>query len=304
MSTQVSLFQGNDFAVPAYAQGGSDATNALGGGLTGEARNRIGLKGARFRLIQKGEEVAVRNEAHLDVVIVGSNPAVSRTYYAGEFDPKVKAPPTCYSSDGVGPAPDATEKQSSKCATCPQNVKGSKVVSGVKMRACGFSKRLVVALVGDPDNHLYQLDVKSKSLFGTGDATKHLFGLGEYSKFLASRGVKKIESVVTRLSFDTNESVPKLFFTPISFVGEADMAKYTTLATSDEVKKYIEVNATDVGDTGEAPPALPTFAPAAPAPAAAAPAAPAAPAPAPAKAAPAGATMDDLAALLGEEFAD
>jgi hypothetical protein len=239
-------------SVPSYlAAVEGSATSQLMGGLGGEGRNRIGLKGARFRLVQGGQEIAVKDESYLDVVILGANAAVSRTFYAGKYDPAKKAPPDCFSPDGVASGKGATSPQSAKCATCKQNEKGSKIYEdGTKGRACSFSKRLAVMLVGDADQNVYQLDAKALSVFGEGIPAKGLYTLAEYSKLLGARGVRA-EGVVTRISFDTNASVPKLFFTPQSFVGEAEFAGIAKLAKSKEVKDMLEVSAESVDLSGE-----------------------------------------------------
>lgn len=251
MSNLVALFGSNNaLSVPSYlADTDGSATKQLLGGL-GEGRNRISLKGARFRLIQAGQEVAIRSETYLDVHILGANPAISRTFYEGKFDPNVKAPPTCWSPDGVAPGKGVTKPQSAKCATCKQNEKGSKVYDdGKKGRACQFSKRLAVSLVGDNEN-VYQFDAKALSIFGDGVASKGLYTLAEYSKLLAARGVKA-EGVVTRITIDTDVSVPKVFFTPQSFVTEADFPAIAKLAKSQEVKSLLEVTSETVDLSNE-----------------------------------------------------
>jgi hypothetical protein len=247
----VALFNsGAAVAVPAYLRATADSvTSQIGGGM-GSGRNRIGLKGARFRLVQAGQEIAVKDEPYLDVVILGANVAINRTFYAGTYDPSVKTPPACFSVDGISPAKDSVEPQSSKCATCPQNEKGSKVFEGRKARACAFSKRLAVMLSGDPEREVYQLDVKALSLFGDGIDAKGLYTLSGYAKFLAARGVRA-EGLVTRLSFDTASSVPKMYFTPQSFIAEEEFAAVAKLAKSAEVKSMLEVNASTVDLSGE-----------------------------------------------------
>jgi len=252
-SNLVTLFGGsNALTIPDYLKDlTGSATQQLLGGLGGEGRNRIGLKGNRFRLIQSGQEIAVKDEPYLDVIILGANAAISRTFYMGKFDPAVKAAPDCFSPDGVAPAKTAAKPQSSKCATCPQNEKGSKIFdNGTKGRACSFSKRLAVTMLGDTDQAVYQLDAKALSIFGDGVPSKGLYTLSEYSKLLGARGVKA-EGVVTRVSFDTDSSVPKLFFTPQSFVSPEDYADISKLAKSAEVKTMLEVTADSVDLSGE-----------------------------------------------------
>jgi len=317
MSNLVALFNTNTaLAVPAWAAMTPDSATAQMGGGLGDGRNRIGLKGARFRLIQGGQEVAIKDEPYLDIVVLGANAAISRTYYAEKWEQGKKAAPACFSADGITPSTDAASPQSARCATCKQNEKGSVVFdSGKKGRACSFSKRCAVMVYGDPDQIVYQLDVKALSLFGDGVASKGLYTMAEYSKLLQARGVRA-ESLVTRISFDTDSSVPKLWFTPQAFVAEGELPGIIKLAKSSDVKAMLEVTLDTVDLSGEtdapmvaAPKAIPApvkqavvedaVAKPAKAPAAAKKAAPAAtPAPKPAAPSTALPMDDDLEAML------
>lgn len=244
MSSQnlVALFDTNTaLAVPKWAAMTADSATAQMGGGLGDGRNRIGLKGARFRLVQGGQEVAIKDEPYLDIVVLGANAAISRTFYLEKWEQGKKVAPACFSADGIAPDAKSSSVQSTRCATCKQNEKGSVVFdSGKKGRACSFSKRVAVMIYGDPDSVVYQLDVKALSLFGDGVASKGLYTLAEYSKLLQARGVRA-ESLVTRISFDTDSSVPKLFFTPQAFVAEGELAEILKLSKSAEVKTMLEV---------------------------------------------------------------
>jgi hypothetical protein len=105
-------------------------------------------------------------------------------------------------------------------------------------------------LVGDTEDVVYQLDVKALSLFGDGVPSKGLYTMAEYSKLLQARGVRA-ESLVTRISFDTDSSVPKLFFTPQAFVDQNSMPEILKLAKSPDVKKMLEVTLETVDLSGE-----------------------------------------------------
>ena len=254
MSSQnlVALFDTNQaLAVPKWAALTPDSATAQMGGGLGDGRNRIGLKGARFRLIQGGQEIAIKDEPYLDIVVLGATAAISRTFYVAKYDAAKKEAPTCFSADGVVPSKEAQAPQSSRCATCKQNEKGSKIHDdGSKGRACAFSKRCAVMLYGDQDQMVYQLDVKALSLFGDGVASKGLYTMAEYSKLLQARGVRA-ESLVTRISFDTDSSVPKLFFTPQAFVAEGELPEIIKLSKSAEVKAMLEVTLDTIDLSGE-----------------------------------------------------
>lgn len=290
----------------------------IGGG--GEAVPRISLKGARFR-IKDGDAETVLPNTHLDVVIVGANPRLSKTWYAKQWTPDSEpAAPDCFSLDGVRPNTDSTDPQNDLCATCPHNAWGSKVTPmGQKIKACADQKRLAVVAADDPSGPIYLLQVTPAALKG----------LNQYQKELSMRGIAP-EIVKTRISFDTDASFPKLLFGFGGFLDEPTMEAVDSLFGSAEVKAITgeEVAAAAPAPVAAPKPMLVKAAPVqeeveeeevapAPAPAAkkrgfaaAAPAAEAAPAPAPKPkaapkvAAPASNIADEIAALIGETNAD
>src|SRR5690606_38340831 len=142
-------------------------------------------------------------ENFLDVILVGVLPYISRMYYEGEYDQtgQTKAKPTCFSEAGDAPPVDLPTRQSDKCDTCKWNVKGSKVVGNIQMKACGFFQRLVVMLPDDPDHRVFKLDAKSQGIFGDSHANVNKFNIRDYGKLLGNRGIDAC-TVVTRLSFD------------------------------------------------------------------------------------------------------
>jgi hypothetical protein len=294
---------------------------SISGGLTSGADfPRISIKGARFRIIEGGAET-VLDSTTLDVVIVGANPRLSKTFYAKQWTPDSEpSSPDCYSLDGIRPHGESTDPQNDICAGCPQNAWGSKVTPmGQQIKACSDLKRLAVVAADDPSGPIYLLQVTPAALKG----------LNTYQKELSMRGIAA-EIVRTRVSFDTDASFPKLKFGFGGFLDEDTMAAVDDLFGSDKVKEI-------TGEaTGPEPVAAPTPRPApvkaAPAPAPApkaeapkrgfgaksapadeAPAAAVAPAPkpaakkaapAPAPAADAGSLADEIANLLGDMGVD
>jgi hypothetical protein len=315
--------------VPAHLAARVGVPSALGAALTGGMSSgnsfpRISIKGARFRIVE-GDTETVLDSTSLDVVVVGANPRLSKTWYAKQWDKDAEPTgPDCFSLDGIGPDPESTDPQNDLCASCPQNAWGSKVTpSGQQIKACADQKRLAVVSADDPTGPIYLLSVTPAALKG----------LNQYQKELAVRGIPP-EIVKTRVSFDTDASFPKLKFTFGGFL-DADVQQVVdTLFGTEQVKEI-------TGETPRQPVAVPKLAaPAMPKPAvrAAAPveepatapaptqtaapkrgfgtkaAAPAAPAPAP-KAAPkaaaapvaaqtAASLADEIAALVGEVSAD
>lgn len=280
--------------LPAHLQGlvSSAGQNMVVGGM---AFNRIGLKGSRFRLIMNGQEEMIIEDHFLDVIIVGASPGVSRLFYEGAWDPEVKTPPTCYSVDGTAPPMDLPTKQSLKCQTCVQNQIGSRIAEGGrKTRACGFFKRLAVVLPHDPTT-LFRLEAKGMTIFSEGKANVNKFSLAEYGKKLNTRGIDP-SWLITRLSFNTDESVPVVLFSPTRYLEPDETAAIQELINSEQVNQILEISMQTVDLSGETANPEPTNAPApaqaaaqAPPPVAAAPVAtpPPVAAPAPAAAAPA-----------------
>lgn len=255
----------------------SALAQSLTGGLSsGNSFPRISIKGARFRIVE-GDTETMLESTSLDVVIVGANPRLSKTWYAKQWDANAEPTgPDCFSLDGVSPDPEAEDPQNDLCASCPQNAWGSKITpSGQQVKACADQKRLAVVAADDPSGPIYLLLVTPAALKG----------LNQYQKELSVRGIPP-EIVKTRVSFDTDASFPKLKFTFGGFLDAETQQIVDGLFGSEQVKEI-------TGETPRTPVAVPQIAkapapaPVAPKPAvkAAAPVEEPAPAPAPAQAA-------------------
>jgi hypothetical protein len=253
--SNITLFEGKKFKLPAMPVGFEDnITKTIAGGSGGTNR-RISIKGKAFRQIVGGEEIYVSEDRTLDVILVNAAP-VSRQYYEGAYDPKATAvPPTCWSSNTQTPDPavPADQRQSDKCMTCPQNIKGS---GQNDSRACRFSQRVAVLLDGDIEKkEVYQLQLPATSVFGDGKDGK--MGLQAYGKFLAANGVHAI-SVVTRMKFDVASEQPKLSFNAVRPLDQEELEIALEMRDSSEAKEAITmtVGAFD-GERKAAAPAAP-----------------------------------------------
>jgi hypothetical protein len=284
------LIQGDGpLALPAHLQGlaGLGVGKSLMAAI-GDTRNRIGLKGNRFRQVINGQEVGVWDENYLDVIIVGVVPTLSRIWYEGKYKSGGdNAPPACYSVDNVTPAADVTNPPSTTCAQCPKNIKGSRIGDdGHEGKACSYFRRMAIMLPGD--DTLYYVDVKAMGLFGESNKSLNQFSMNDYAKFLETRGVDA-SLVITRLSFDTDSSVPKLLFKPYGYIDEYDAQRISAISETNAIQEYLTINMKTVDiskevsadDTAEDV-AEPEAATPAPAPVAARPAPQTAPRPAPA----------------------
>ena len=240
----------------------------LGGG---PAYPKISIKGSRFR-IKEGSTETVLNTLELEVVIVGANPRLSKTWYAAKWDPNAEpSAPNCYSLDGVSPAADAEDPQNDLCASCPKNAWGSEVTDkGQQLKACSDHKRLAVVAADDAAGPVHLLEVTPAALKG----------LNQYQRELTMRGIPA-EVVKTKVTFDTDASFPKLKFGFGGFLDADTQAVVDGLFGTPEV---LEVTGEATG-SAPAPAPAPKPQPVAPKPVAVVAPPPPAPAPAPTPAA-------------------
>lgn len=230
--SNVALFSGSN--VPAFAKKGelSDIAKSLAGGGGGGGK-RISIKGGVFRLLVGGKEVASIDERYLDVVIVNAAPKIGRTFYAKSYDGETPAAPDCWSADGETPSPDAANKQSDRCATCPQNVKGSGMGES---RACRFSQRLAVVLANNLEGDVMQLQLPATSIFGKEEGDKR--PLQAYARYVVANQASP-EMMVTRMQFDTKAEAPKLFFKPVRWLDESEYEVAVKQGQTDDAKRAI-----------------------------------------------------------------
>ena len=241
-------------------------SQSMSGGIgAGADFPRISIKGSRFRIVEGGVET-VLDSTSLDIVVVGANPRLSKTWYAKQWTPESEpASPDCYSLDGVSPDTSSTEPQNDLCASCPQNAWGSKVTpQGKQIKACSDQKRLAVVSADDPTGPVYLLSVTPAAITG----------FGAYTKELSVRGIPA-EIVRTRVSFDTDASFPKLKFSFSGYLDEVTQSEVDKLFNTDAVKEI-------TGELSIGVPAVPALPKAAPVQVAPKPAPVVAPTPAPA----------------------
>ena len=159
----------------------SALSQSIASGISsGQSFPRISIKGSRFRIIEDGTETVLDTTA-LDVVIVGANPKLSKTFYAKAWDKDAEpSAPDCYSLDGIKPHPESEKPQNDLCAQCPHNAWGSKIgPQGQQLKACTDQKRLAIVAADDPDGPIYLLQVTPAALKG----------LNAYHKELSMRGI-------------------------------------------------------------------------------------------------------------------
>lgn len=229
MSTALTLA---NIVVPAHIAARMNQQSTLAASISsglsqGESFPRVSIKGSRFRIVE-GKTETVLEQTKLNVVIVGANPRLSKTFYAKQWDPNDEATgPDCFSLDGIGPDTSVQNPENDLCASCPKNAWGSKIAaSGQQVKACSDQKRLAIVAAEDPDGPTYLLQVTPAALKG----------LNQYQKELSVRGIPP-EVVKTTLSFDTDASFPKLKFSFGGFLEAHEQSVVDALFGSEGVKE-------------------------------------------------------------------
>ncbi len=253
--SNIAMF--NPSNVPAFARNAelSATTLALAGGInTNAGMKRVSIKGGVFRLLSGGKEIASIEDRHLDVIVVKAAPKVSRIFYAGSYDKDAAAAaPDCTSADGDKPDAGVKNKQSSSCATCPQNIAGS---GNGQSRACRYQQRLAVVLANNPDGDVLQVTLPATSIFGKEDGDKR--PLQAYARYMAAQTPPvNLDAIVTRMKFDTKAESPKLIFAPVRWLTDDEYASAQEQAKSKDAEKAVaSTPAAADGVTAPAPLAL------------------------------------------------
>jgi hypothetical protein len=230
--SNLDIFKGNALVNSDLFKSLLDMNKKMAGG-TGAAGKRISIRGSKFRMIVDGEQVSVSKSDTMNMVILNAAD-IARTYYEGAFDPENPSAPTCWSLDTRAPAAEVPEenRQASRCADCPMNVKGS---GQGDSRACRFSQRLAVALEGDLET-VYQLQLPATSIFG--EAKGNEMGLQAYIKFLSAHNTPAI-AVMTEMRFDEDATAPKLYFRPVRGLEEDELRMALEARESEAATKAI-----------------------------------------------------------------
>ena len=232
--SDMTLFEGgNSLASSDLFKQLQDTDDNLSGGTGGGGARRISLRGGRFREMVGGEQVNVKSDGFLNVVILNAA-KLSRTYYSGAYDAENPSAPTCWSADTQAPASEvpADQRQASRCMDCPQNIKGS---GQGESRACRFNQRIAVFLEGNMDE-VYQLQLPATSIFG--DAKDGKMGMQAYAKYLKAHKTPSI-AVVTQITFDENSATPKLLFKAVRPLSEEELQQAVASKDSEDANKAI-----------------------------------------------------------------
>ena len=245
MNTAVSVIPSN-LQLPAHLQSPDIAASiaaanaAAAGGVRAGGFPTISIKSNHFHIKDGDETVTLMVPPSapgqpalpmmcLEVVIVDANPALSHTFFEGEYVEGTNVEPSCRSGNGITPDQDVAVKQSTVCATCPQYAWGSKVskLSGKPVRACGDSKQLAVVPANDLAYKMLGLQIKAGSLKNW----------GTYIQALSGRGYG-VSTLVTNITFDQSAN-GVLQFSFNRFLNEAEYIRVNERKAGDDVKLII-----------------------------------------------------------------
>lgn len=209
-------------ALPAFLQK-ADLSHASGltGGIQGGLPPLISVKGSKWRIVTDGSALFV-NQMHLDVVVIGFNPHVSKTYFAGEFDENNVGAPDCWSDNGTAPSSKVSTPVSPSCMTCPKAAFNS-ATNGRGGKACRDSKKLAVVLADTTncmDGNVGRPLEPFKTVYLLQLPTMSMKPWKEFVDKVHGHGVPVLFGIVIRLTFDPSEAYPKIQFAPSAQVTE------------------------------------------------------------------------------------
>jgi hypothetical protein len=218
----------------------------------------IGYKGKVWSVRHRGEEIQLMRDDgdgprnSIEVVILKAAPYISKIWYEKGYVEGSNAAPDCFSPNGIVPDPQSTKRQSNACASCPQNVWGSKITdAGKKGKACSDSKRLAVVPMDDIPNEAFGgpmlLRVPAASLQDIASYGNKMQNLG-YPYY----------AIATRISFDAAEAYPKFVFSAIRPLTDAEADMVIELHKSQEVARVLAEGAEAAASAPE--PAMETVA--------------------------------------------
>jgi len=225
----------SNLAIPAHLlnRASRGLAAAVVQGIGGNMPPHVSIKDNRFTLVDAGGNEKQHDKLYLEIVIADVNPAISKVYYEGKYDPKAEnVGPTCFSDNGVGPSPQATKPQNAVCSTCPMNAWGSAIsqMTGKQTKACNDAKKIAVIVPELGNDMVFLLRIPPASLKNLAAYARTLSGMS-----LGSRPAEPSD-VVTRVSF---ESQGVLSFEPTSFIDERVCGLLEELDRSDKTAAIV-----------------------------------------------------------------
>lgn len=211
----------------------------LSGGVT-SGFPIISYKGKVWRIRKGGEEtlhVDANGDAmpSVEVVLVQANPMPSKIFYDKQYEEGANDTPRCFSNDGLRPDASVQEPIHSVCASCPNNVWGSRITpQGKKSRACSDARRMAIVFASDLNENGAEAE---KYLLRVPPAS--LNPLKDYAeKVLAPKGIPFF-GIVTRIGFDVQAAHPQFTFKPARFVNDDEAEAIAELRGSEDVRRIL-----------------------------------------------------------------
>jgi hypothetical protein len=229
--------------------GVSELTKSLAGST---GTKRIVHKNGIFRKVVGKEEMG-KVKGAINAIVVNASPHVGRIFYVQQWTPDAEpTAPDCFSNDGQSPDASSENPQSERCDSCAQNIKGS---GQGNSKACRYSRRLALVLEEDfgtsLEGEVYQMNLASKSLFGTGDGDNtHTFE--NYTKYLANNG-KSLDYVMTQISPNEANDNQSVLFTPLRFIKKPEYEVASKTAALPAVQKMVVMTPYQADASGRAP---------------------------------------------------
>lgn len=182
----------------------------------------LSYRGKVWRTKYRGEERDLMREdgdgprASIEVVILKSSVAKSKIFYKDGYKEGSSESPDCFSTNGVTPDPLVKVKQANSCDACPMNAWGSHITpAGKPSKKCSDSKRIAVVPLSDMGNEAFGGPMLLRIPAGS------LQEAASFSQKMAQLGYP-LHSIGVRIGFDVKEAFPKLMFSAIRPLSEAE----------------------------------------------------------------------------------
>jgi hypothetical protein len=201
----------------------------LGKQVAAPSSNKIGTKGKLFTLPDGQSSPGPFNCVILDFAAVNS-------YYEGIYSPTNKAPPACFAVgqeiDSLVPSAKAPKPQGADCNTCPRSQWGTG--QGGRGKACKNTRRLIVV----PPN--FTKDSAAMTLYVSPTGLKQW---DAYVRRIVVEHQARPIDVVTKISFDPNQSYPTLKFEFVELNSQVQLAESVRALSQDVLFREPDVTA-------------------------------------------------------------
>lgn len=160
--------------LPAYLQNKArvDLNARATAGMGGVMPPHISIRGNSYTLID-GNGAQQPVGPFMDACVIDILGVMGKRYYENDWTPGSDEPPTCWSTNGVGPSRESVHPQSPTCSECQWNVRGSETsrISNKPIKACRDEK-IVALLLPQYPGMLFQLVIPPGSFKNWSGFTK------------------------------------------------------------------------------------------------------------------------------------